>query len=230
MKTLSTILFLFLFFQFLLAQPSKFPPINDIGKDKSLVTFVHQLKVAVQKKDKAYVLSVLDEKVMNSFDGEDNPAEFINIWDWEKDTVSLWHYLGRVLELGGAFNIHPEDRYTVVFPYLCNIDLENGDEYFKVGVITGKNVNLREKPELSAKVVGQLTHDVVWFVEGEQVLRKTQGTNTFGDPEWYQIETIDHKKKGWVFWKYVYSPVNYRLFLFKDKKGNWKISTFLAGD
>ena len=60
MKTLRIALFFFVFQQILPAQPSKFPPINDIGKDKTLVAFVNQLKVAVKKKDKAFLLGTLD--------------------------------------------------------------------------------------------------------------------------------------------------------------------------
>lgn len=212
----------------LLAQPSKFPPINDIGKDKSLVAFVNQLKVAVQKKDKAFLLGALDEKVMNGFGGDGGIEEFKEYWHWPQDTISVWHTLEHILNIGGTFTEEgskdPKSRYLFVFPYVNTIDLENPDDYFFIGVITGQNVNLRDKPDLKAKVIGQLTYDVVRYKD------KTSGKNAKGDPEWHLIETLDHKKKGWVFWKYVYSPVDYRLFLFKDKKGNWKISTFVAGD
>jgi hypothetical protein len=216
------------FAQFGFAQPNKFPPINDIGKDKSLVAFVNQLKVAVKKKDKAFLLAALDENVMNGFGGDGGIAEFKEYWHWPQDTISVWHHLEHLLGLGGAFTTdepkEPNSRYIFVFPYLCNLDLKDGDDYFQAGVITGENVNIRAKPDLKAKVITQLTHDVIWY-EG-----RNHGKNRVGDPEWYLIETLDHKKKGWVFWKYVYSPLDYRLFLFKDKKGVWKISTFVAGD
>lgn len=208
--------------------PSKFPPPNDLSEDKSLVIFVNQLKAAVQKKDKAFLLGALDEKVMNGFGGDGGIEEFKRYWHWPQDTLSVWHTLEHILNIGGAFTDDsrkdPKSRYQFVFPYVNNIDLENPDDYFFVGVITGQNVNLRDKPDLKAKVITQLTYDVVRYKE------KTFGKNAKGDPEWYQIETLDHKKEGWVFWKYVYNPVDYRLFLCKDKKGNWKISTFLAGD
>jgi hypothetical protein len=231
MKTLSTILFLFVFFQILLAQPSKFPPINDISKDKSLVAFVNQLKVAVQKKDKAFLLAALDEKVMSDLGGDGGIAEFKRTWNLEAGDTSIWHQLSRAIELGGAFNKDDQEgRYTFAFPYVHFIDLEHADDYINVGVITGKNVNIREKPDLKAKVLMQLSYDVIWFVEAEQALQKTEGSNPWGEPEWYLIETMDRKKQGWVFWKYVCSPIDYRLYLFKNKQGKWKISAFVVGD
>lgn len=213
------------------AQPSKFPPINDITNDKSLVIFVNQLKAAVQKKDKAFLLGALDEKVMSDLGGDGGIAEFKRTWNLDAGDTSIWRQLSRVIELGGAFNkSDQEGRYTFAFPYVHFIDLRDADDYINVGVVTGKNVNVREKPDLKAKVLMQLSYDVIWFVEAEQALQKTEGTNLWGEPEWYLIQTLDRKKQGWVFWKYVCSPIDYRLFLFKNKQGKWKISTFLAGD
>lgn len=216
------------------AQPSKFPPINDISKDKSLVTFVNQLKVAVKKQDMAFLLTSLDEKVMSDLGSEGGIDEFKEAWGLNKGDTSIWHHLSRVLELGGAFDQdaikHGEERYTVVFPYVHLIELPDPDDYIHIGVITGKKVNLREKPDLNAKVLTQLTYDVVRFVEENQDLQKSAGTNAWNDPEWYQIETLDRKTSGWVNWKYVYSPISFRLYLFKNKQGKWKISTFVAGD
>lgn len=52
-----------------------------------------------------------------------------------------------------------------------------------------------------------------------------------GDQEWYQIELLNGKKKikGWVYYKYIYSPVGYRVILAKEN-GKWLIQTFVAGD
>ena len=231
MKTLGIALFFFVFQQILPAQPSKFPPINDIGKDKSLVAFVNQLKVAVKKKDKAFLLGALDENIKCDLGGDDGIEAFKKIWNLDGGDTSLWHHLNRVLELGGAFDKNDQEgRYTLAFPYVHFIDLQDVDDYINVGVITGKNVNIREKPDLKSKVLMQLSYDVIWFVEAEQALQKTEGTNPWGEPEWYLVETLDRKKQGWVFWKYVCSPLGYRLYVFKNKQGKWKISSFLAGD
>lgn len=231
MKTFSAILLLSAFCQILGAQPAKFPPINDISKDKSLLTFVNQLKTAVKKKDKAFLLSVLDPQIKCDLGGEDGIEAFKKIWNLDAGDTSIWHQLDKMLELGGAFNKEDrEGRYTFAFPYPHFLDLGNVDDYFSVGVITGKNVNIREQPNLKAKVLTQMSYDVIWFVETEPGLQKTAGNNPWGEPEWYQIESQDHKTKGWVFWKYVCSPLGYRMYVYKNRMGKWKISSFLAGD
>ena len=223
MKTQLMLFFLLATSSWLCAQPAKFPPPNDLAKDKSLVTFVNQLKTAVQKKDKAFILSILDKNIRNGFGGNDGIEEFKKQWNWSKDTLTVWHRLQQVLNIGGGFmEGDPGGSRMYAFPYVFNLDPGDAD-IFSVGVITGKNVNFRDKPNLAGKVITQLTYDVVEF-SGE-----TRGKNPVGDPEWYQIETADHKK-GWVFWQYVYSPVNYRLLLSKNSQGKWKITAFLAGD
>lgn len=231
---------LFLFFLLpvaaagLLAQPSKFPPINDITKDKSLVAFVNQLKTAVKKQDKAFLISVLDENVKSDFGGDGGIEEFQRTWNLHKGDTSIWHHLDRVLQLGGAFDTdaikNGEDHYMVAFPYTHLIDLQDADDYINIGVIMGKNVNIRENPNLNAKVLTQFSYDVVWFVEDGPALQKTEGSNPWGGPEWYLIESLDRKKRGWVNWKFVQSPLDFRLYLFKNKQGKWRISAFLAGD
>lgn len=223
MKTPLIALLLFSIVPLLSAQPGKFPPPNDMAKDKSLVAFVNQLKTAVKKKDKAFLLSVLDKDIRNGFGGNDGIEEFKKQWNWSKDTLTVWHRLQQVLNIGGGFmEGEPGIPRMYAFPYVFNLDPGDAD-IFSVGVITGKNVNFREKPDLKGKVITQLTYDVVEF-SGE-----TRGKNAVGDPEWYQVETANHKK-GWVFWQYVYSPVNYRLLLTKNSQGKWKITAFLAGD
>lgn len=223
MKTSLIALLLFSMAHILSAQPSKFPPPNDMGKDKALVAFVSQLKAAVKKKDKAFLLSALDKNVKNGFGGGGGIEQFKEYWGWPQDTVKVWHHLQHVLNIGGGFiQTEPGAVPIYAFPYVFNLDPGEGD-IFSLGVITGKNVNFREKPDLKAKVITQLTYDVVTF------LSETRGENEVGDPEWRQIETAN-KKKGWVFWKYVYSPVNYRLLLNKNSQGKWKITAFLAGD
>lgn len=103
---------------YLQPSPVNFPPINDITKDKSLVTFVNQLKVAVQKKDKAFLLGALDEKVMNGFGGDGGIEEFKEYWHWPKDTLSVWHTLEHILNIGGAFT--KEGRYNCITFGLCS--------------------------------------------------------------------------------------------------------------
>ena len=217
-----------------IAQNKKFPPVNDLEKDSSLAQFITKLKVAAATKDIAGLVAQLDKEVSSSFDGENTIKSFIENWGVMDDTTKFWDYFSRALETGGAYVNDPNDetgRYEVVFPYVYNFEPGMEDDYYALGIITVKNVNLRAEANTSSKVVTQLTHDVVWFVYPDEAGMETRiGQNATGDPEWYYVQTYDKKQSGWVNWKYVYSTMGPRIFLFKNRAGNWKISSFVDGD
>ena len=212
------------------SQNKKFPPVNEIEKDSSLVRFITQLKVAANNKNYQFIATKLDKEVVSSFDGVNTIESFYINWDINNDLTKFWPYLSRALETGGAYVNDPGDqsgRYQVVFPYVYNFEMDLEDDPYSLGCIVGKNVNLREKPDTKAAVKTQLTYDVINFLyEGET----QSGINATGDPEWYLVETYDQKFRGWVNWKFVYSLTGPRLFLFKDQAGTWHISSFVYGD
>ena len=179
-------------------------------------------------------MASLDEDVRGSFGDEDGKSAFKKEWSLENDSTLFWQEMTRVIEMGGVF-LHDEadetGKYQFVFPYTYAADLDIEDDYYNLGIITGKNVNLRSEPNTNSKVQAQLTYDIVMFkVDDESGIQTSSGLNEYGQPDWYKIETYDKSKSGWVNWKYVYSLMGPRLFLYKNAKGEWKISAFLTGD
>ena len=113
----------------------------------------------LQKKDIAAIVASLDKEVSSSFDGENGIKTFVENWGVMDDTTKFWDYFLRALETGGAYVNDPNDetgRYTVVFPYVYNHEPGMDDDYYAIGIITGKNVNLREEPNTTSKVVSLL--------------------------------------------------------------------------
>lgn len=218
---------------FVLAQQKVILPRNESAQDPTLAIFVTDLKKAIAAKDEKWIKAALDKDVMSSLGDEPGIETFLNYWTPENDSTDFWPYLKRVVDMGGVF-LHDEGdetgRHQFVFPYTYDIDLEMEDDYYMAGAITGKNVNLRSAPNTNAAVVTRLSHNVIFFIYDEDVDPADVGLNSCGDPQWYQVTTYDKKFRGWVNWQYVYSLMGPRLFLFKDKKGDWKISAFVAGD
>lgn len=208
-------------------------PKDEAFLDTSLVTFVDRLLEAIDKRDQRFLYSVLDFDVSGIRGEASGLSDFKQEWDADNDSSMVWLIMKRAINLGGVF-LHDENdltgRYQFVFPYVYDLPLDIEDDYYNIGVITGKNVNLRDGPDTASPIKSKLTYDVVWYLDGDQYGKTRSGANPFGDPEWYQIETYDRQQRGWVNWRYIYSPMDYRMFLFKDGKGNWKISAFLAGD
>ena len=215
------------------AQNPRYAPSDETYLDAELNEFTTKLLEAIDARDQHFLYDALSIDVSGLRGEAEGLSDFIQEWDADKDSSIVWPLMKRAILLGGVFLHDSADltgRYQFVFPYVYSMPLDIEDDYFSIGVITGKNVNLREGPDTASPVKTKLTYDVIWFLDGAEYGSTKAGTNRFDEPEWYKVETYDRQFRGWVNWRYVYSPVRYRLFLFKNDRGAWKISAFLAGD
>ena len=234
MKIIAIVPYMFLMMSSAKTQNPTFAPRDEAYQDASLNAFVAKLLEAIDKRDQSFLYSVINIDVAGERGVAGGVEDFKQEWNADKDSSMMWPLMKRAIELGGVFLHDTNDltgRYQFVFPYVYDLPLDIEDDYYSIGVITGKNVNLREGPGTTAPIKSKLSYDVIWYLEtNDQNGVTTSGSNSFGEPEWYKIATYDRQQQGWVNWKYVYSPMSYRLFLFKNAKGAWNISAFLAGD
>lgn len=236
MKTLIVISLAFIFPLFSFGQVKLYPK-NEIHKDSSLADFVCKLQYAIFKKDKAFLLSVVDKKIKNSFGGDDGIEEFKQMWKVDDANSEIWFYLSKLVSLGGTFsnyNVDQKSQSSFVFPYVYNLELPNDSiDIFSVMAATAATINVRSKPEISSKVLGQLNYDIVEVNYDHSVPmsteKKLKNAAYPGEKEWYYVTTLDKKLSGFVYWEYLWSPVDYRLFLNKIN-GQWKITCLIAGD
>jgi hypothetical protein len=201
-----------------LGQNNKLLPRDDSGKTPQLQLFVKELKEIINNKDSQRLLTIVHPQIKFDFDEGIGIEKFKENWKPENKNSSLWIVMSKIVGLGGVFNRNrTEPFYDFVFPYVNQVDLEDGDDYFTTLVITNKGVNVREKPDLNSKLVGQLTYDIVRY-DYEKSKDK-----------WYFIQTGDKKISGYISSDFAYSPVDYRMFLTKEK-GKWMISCIVVGD
>jgi hypothetical protein len=225
-------------FPIILFGQSKYPPRNELHKDSSLTAFVCKLQYAIFKKDKDFLLSVVDKNVKNSFGGDDGIEEFKEMWDIDNPNSAVWFYLSKLISLGGTFYAYTDTISPNVFFFFFLFSAEIPDtlDYFTTMIVTAKNVNVREKPDRNSKILGQFNYDIVTvdydisypefeFEEGE----KLEHVQYYGEKEWYYLSSLDKKICGYVHWEYVWSCVGYRLILYRID-GAWKITCLIAGD
>ncbi|MDQ3087657.1 MAG: SH3 domain-containing protein [Acidobacteriota bacterium] len=202
------------------AQKERFVrPVDEGKQDKSFSAFRVKLIEAVKKRDKKYLLSVLDPNVKNSFGGDGGIEEFKEMWEIDSSKSKLWDELRVVLSNGGGF----QDKNTFAAPYSFVFFPADLDA-FEQQVIFGNNVNLRAKPDKSAKVISQLSYNIV-KVDYENSVSDGKQEPTY---LWLKVETLGGKK-GFVSAEFVRSSIDYRAIFVKEK-GKWKISAFVAGD
>ncbi|WP_411895228.1 hypothetical protein [Winogradskyella sp. A2] len=202
-------------------QKKLLPPKMEI-KDPVLKEFISNLKNAVKKKDKEYILSILSSDILVSFGGNGGIEEFKSRWNWSSDDSSFWKTMDKILQLGGE-KYKGGGIYSI--PYVFSNWPRDDEKYgaFEHMAITGTNVNVRNNPDLKkSEIVGQFSYDIV-KVDYEKSIRSIDETI------WYYTESLDGKLKGYVFRDYIWSPVGYRAtFEFIDNE--WKMTVFVGGD
>jgi hypothetical protein len=200
-------------------QSLKFPPRDESNRDPELSKFVSTLKEIIQQKHHRRLIDAIHPQIKFDFDEGIGIERFNNKWHPEKTDSELWTILDKIVNLGGVFaSDKPDDFFRFVFPYVNQVELGDDDDYFRTMVVTAENVKLRDRPTVSGKIVGHLSYDVVTFD-----YEKSK------DTKWYYIVTKDKKLAGYVNEQFVYCPVDYRMFLTKEK-GKWMISCLVAGD
>lgn len=212
---------------FAFAQSEKLaPPTVDFSQHPGLESFLSQLNLAIEQEDLDALFAFLSDDVMSSFGGDGGREEFYQFWDGEQ--YKLWWTLRRIIDLGGC----SLDQNTYAFPYVFNLDLEDGDAVFSIGAVTGERVNLRSYPTVQhSEVIAQLSHELVWFLPNEYGSHIGSGDNEIGEPLWLLVQTYDRKQQGWIYWKYVYSPIDYRMIILYNKEAaRWEITALVAGD
>ncbi len=204
------------------AQERYVKPVDEASKDASFLAFRTKLIAAVERKDAAYILSILDPKIDLSFGGDAGIADFKRIWKINAKNSKFWDEFLPVIKNGGTWRTEggPKIFYA---PYTFDSFPEDLDS-FTHEAIFGSNVNVRERPSADSRVVTQLSYNVVTVETDPDTeagkIRESRG--------WSKVKTLGGVE-GWVKNELVRSPIDYRAG-FEKKRGVWKMVAFIAGD
>lgn len=193
-------------------------PVDEAAKDASFFVFRAKLIEAVKRRDARYVVSVLDPKIENGFDGNGGIEEFREQWKIDRPDSPFWNQFAPVINNGGVFE---ENGKLFTAPYLYALFPADLDA-FDYRVIFGNNVNLRAAADSNSPVVATLSYNVVEVVESVNDEQKTD------EISWYQVKTLGGKS-GFVKGEFVRRAIDDRAG-FKKRNGKWKMLFFLAGD
>ena len=148
----------------LLAQTRRLLPVDEAGRDPSLVAYLAKLKDAVATQDRAALVALVHPDIKNGFGGDDGVANF----------HPEWPVLERLLRMGGAWKAQ---KFSI--PYVFSKFPDDLDP-FDYAAITGQGVWLREAPASTSRGVRQLSYDIVRVDD--------QGA------EWWKVTTLQGEK------------------------------------
>ena len=200
-----------------IGQVQKLYPVDEAAKEPTFFTFRARLIQAVQKRDAAYLLSILSPKIQNSFGGDGGINEFKQMWKPERPQSEVWTELAEVLSLGGAFD--KENVFTA--PYISAKWPEDHD-VFELGAIIGENVRVRAAPVITSSVMRVLSFDIVSVPDWQTNQARGEKRN------WIKVKLADGQT-GYIAEEFIRSPVGYRVGFGKED-GRWVMIFFIAGD
>lgn len=204
------------------AQSRKVYPVDEAAKDRSFKTFRDQLMAAARKKDKEYILSILDPKIELSFGGHSGVKDFKEMWKIDSPNSKFWNELITILQMGGSFK-SVDGKTEFLAPYITSQWPDDPSlDVFEYVAVIGTNVRLRATPGTSGKVLESLSYDIVKLVQTQPPTVQKDGL------KWFKVKT-GTGTEGYVATKYVRSPIDYRAY-FKKINGSWRMSAFIAGD
>jgi hypothetical protein len=229
MKVLSILLIFAAFVLSAAGQEHFAKPVDEASKDASFLTFRAKLIAAAEKKDVKHILGILDPGITSSFGGHEGIADFKEFWKINDKNSRFWEEFLRVMKNGGRFDGEGRNKTnSFTAPYLFTSTLPSNCDSFDCLGIFGNNVNLREQPNTNARVVAQLSYNVVKIDEEAAIKLKTGPSEWDWVYDWHKVETLG-SQKGWVKAEYVRRPEDYRAG-FEKKGGVWKMTFFVAGD
>ncbi len=200
--------------------------VNEESKNSSLKAFNKKLKRIIRHKNWSSLRNMLNANVRFSFGMPTGINGFSEFWKLDKNPTNskIWKTLKRVMSLGGTFIDDEYNFFTA--PYVFH-KFNNAYDAYTHSVIVGKNVNIRKRPSARSKVIDNLSYAVVKNVlqKKKDLVFKLIGGEIY---PWKKIVTPSGKV-GFVYGKFLYSPIGYRIGI--SKVGDdWKIVYLISGD
>jgi hypothetical protein len=203
-------------------------PVDEGPRDASFLAFRTKLIAAAERRDAKHIISILDPKIELSFGGHSGIADFRKLWKIDRKESKFWETFLPVIKNGGAFLGEGRNKYNnFSAPYTFSSWPEDVDG-FEYHAIFGSNVNLREGPSTEARVIDQLSYNIVKVDDEASVKKKTGPHESEYEYVWVKVTTMGGKT-GFVKADLVRSHIDYRAG-FEKKRGGWKMTYFIAGD
>ena len=200
-----------------LAQERKLPLVDEAASDVSWLRFKKRLQDAIDRKDKQFLLSILDRNVRNQTEATRGIANFRKQWELDTADSPVWHELRSALHLGSAFVRRAGGGREVCAPYLLGKWPEDV-EPFNNGVVVARETTVRAEPSNAAAALGSLSYEIVPVTDWEV-------DDKAGDNKQKWVRLRYRNRDGFVLEEHVRSPIEQTACFMKV--GNaWRMTGF----
>ena len=196
------------------AQDGQLPPVDEAAGDVSWLRFKKQLMNAIEKKDKQFLLSILDRNVRNQDERTRGIATFRKQWELDTADTPIWRELATALQLGSAYVKRDKAPRELCAPYLLG---RWPDDVRPVthAVAIGRETLVQSEPSSASASVGKLEYDIVEVTDWE-VDDKTDAKQ-----KWVRIRY--RGRDGYVPEEQMRSPIEQAACFLKGANG-WRMT------
>lgn len=199
------------------AQERKLPPVDEAAGDQSWLRFKKRLLTAIEKRDKQFVLSILDKNVRNQDERTRGVAHFRQQWELDTDDSPLWRELALALQLGGAYIQREKRPREFCAPYILGRwppDVRPFDH----GVVIARDAQVQAEPSNASSALGRLSYDIVPVVDWEVDDKAADAKQ-----KWVRIQY--RNRDGYIPEEQIRSPIE-QAACFAKLGGEWRMTGF----
>ncbi len=200
-------------------QESSFIPRDEGASDLSWTRFRDQLLLALQQRDKKFVLGIVDRNVRNGLERPRGIDEFVRQWDPDAEDGPLWRELPRALHLGVAYYHHAQMPRSLCAPYVLPQWPKNVDPHGN-GAITARETSVRVGPSGGAGIIASLSYAIVRVTDWEVA-------DSDSDIKQKWVKILVQEQDGYIPEEHIRSPIEH-LACFRKSEAGWRLTSFLA--
>ena len=202
----------------LLAQERRIEPVDEASRDLSWALFRAKLLTAIEKRNRKFVLGVLDPKVRNGSDAPLGIAEFRRQWEIDSDDGVFWRMLPSALSVGSAWFERPNKQRELCAPYVL-VRWPRDVDPSVYGVISTKEAWVKAEPSWESDTLAKLAYHIVRVTDWE-VADLDPG---FGQ-KWVRIRLLKDGS-GFVPEEHIRSPIEHTA-CFVRSGTSWRLTVF----
>jgi len=216
-RLLLTILVVAAFAQPSRSQERKLEPVDEATRDLSWAKFKNVLLDAVMKRDRKFVLSILDRNVRVGVDGVRGIPEFSKQWHLDAEDSRLWRELPSALFVGAAWLTRGQAPRELCAPYVLPRWPRDMDPH-AYGAIISRDALVKVAPSSDSATLATLSYDIVPVADWEVDDRAPDFPQ-----KWVRIKL--KTGEGFVPEEQIRSPIEYHACFVKTENG-WRMTAF----
>jgi len=196
------------------------PPADEGPRDLSFVEFRTNLLAAVDKRDAAYLQSVLHTAVAGSAAKDSGAKAFVARWQPQRADSEVWPLLKAILNLGGAY-VRSDDGVQFCAPYVFT-HFPAALDRASHGVLIQKGVVLKRAPSAVSADVAVPDYAILKMKDWRSVADEGSSRSV----TWLKVTAPDGGD-GYVRPNAIRGPNDYHVCFVSDDK-SWRLVSFGA--